>query len=147
MSVIKNTIKKQQQPVSINGTGNTPGGQVAKTSNENERKSIMNNNLAETLKSIGIIGSLKPTSNNSQMKSLQHTMTIINNDTSKTKENTQTTIDTNKKTAVGGVELTAENQLISKFNRRFRQQKAEFKQQYEKIEQKFKQILSNEKRQ
>jgi hypothetical protein len=36
--------------------------------NDNERKSIMNNNLAETLKSIGIIGSLKPTSNNKQIK-------------------------------------------------------------------------------
>ena len=36
--------------------------------NDNECKSIMSNNLAEILKSIDIIGSLKPTSNNKQIK-------------------------------------------------------------------------------
>lgn len=42
--------------------------QINLNTNDNERKSIMNNNLADTLKSIGIIGSLKPTSNNTQLK-------------------------------------------------------------------------------
>lgn len=52
LTVLKNTINNN---INVNTT-------------DNERKSIMNNNLAETLKSIGIIGSLKPTSNNTQLK-------------------------------------------------------------------------------
>jgi hypothetical protein len=62
LSVIKNTIKKQ--PSQENSS--------LKNSASNDHKPIMNSNLAETLKSIGMIGSLKPTSNNSQVKQQQH---------------------------------------------------------------------------
>ena len=36
--------------------------------------------------------------------------------------------------------------LVSKFNKRFKDQRTEFRQQYDKIEEKFKQILSSERR-
>ncbi len=96
----------------------------------------MNNNLAETLKSIGIIGSLKPTSNNAQIKQ-QLSKNVTNHK--------NTSNNNNNNNNIGKVEV-GEPTLISKFNRRFRDQRAEFRQQYDKIEEKFKQILSNERR-
>lgn len=123
----------------------------------------MNNNLAETLKSIGIIGSLKPTSNNSTNK--KHTETETSTTESKkrsTKASHKVCQNKTQQSSTFDTHLTPEdcelsvstslpsslhqNQLISNFNKRFKQQTFEFKQQYELIEQKFKQILNSERK-
>ena len=172
LSVIKNTMKKSPS-TSVNSNKNN-------ATSESERKSIMNNNLAETLKSIGIIGSLKPTSNNSQVKQQQQQpqVSIKKNTKSKQQVEQQQTQYTNSSqnnsknivetqsigcggsTAAGTKPKNKTNDItsspshfamlnhnkISSFNNRFKQQTAEFKQQYDLIEHKFKQILNNERK-
>ena len=142
----------------------------------------MNNNLAETLKSIGIIGSLKPTSNNSQVKQQQQQQQVSTKKNTKSKQveqpqqqvctqNTNSSQSNSKNivetqsiecgSTVGTTKpLNKTNDItsspshfamfnhnkISSFNNRFKQQTAEFKQQYDLIEHKFKQILNNERK-
>ena len=99
ITVLKNTIKRNAEN-SLN-------------SNE-ERKIIINNNLSDTLKTIGIIGLLKPTSNNIQTN---------NKDEQKNEPDSEF------------YSLSAINPF-----------KNQYKQQYELIELKLKQILNEEKR-
>ena len=155
LSVIKNTMKKPQHQSQSNSakSNQQTTQQTVQHPHDHERNSIMNTNLAETLKSIGIIGSLKPTSNNSTNKkqSKQQPENSANKATLdqipkkkahiKSHTHKSNTLDT-----LAASESAHQNQLISNFNRRFKQQTFEFKQQYELIEQKFKQMFNSERK-
>jgi hypothetical protein len=111
LSVLKNTISNDDNNFNNNNNNNC--------TTDNERKSIMNNNLAETLKSIGIIGSLKPTSNNIQLK---YKSPQIKNDTSNlnntnTNNNKYKLIENKIKEILNSNESTDKNNNKNKFKK------------------------------
>jgi hypothetical protein len=113
LSVLKNTISNDDNNFNNNNNTNI------NCTTDNERKSIMNNNLAETLKSIGIIGSLKPTSNNIQLK---YKSPQIKNDTSNlnntnTNNNKYKLIENKIKEILNSNESTDKNNNKNKFKK------------------------------